>query len=405
MSSGVRRLEAPETYYAHDDGIVTYHTITAIPCLFSTQSSSSDDGTTVQDVLFRNGHGFQLRHRFDSLQSPHQQIDHVANTDGSHSLHYIKVMHATAPGSRTIDLPFAEVIGGDIYAGEYNRYLVERSTYKYRITSYEPFPITVGCTIGATACTDDKDSDFATHLAEGSLKFGQSMGMATSRYLFETTDLADDADGISASTEIKDLSEHLTRLPNTSHIIIPGAPVVGDAHGDASIYGAQTNGMTTMKGITRTLTVSVDCRKVLNHVATNGLSDGTGMDFSVDNHGGVVESTAFTTKAAVAPNPSSDSHFRMPGPGEEGAEGTNKCPGGIFGTVWVVPRDPMRRLDPFNNDDSTSLQLSSLKIHVEVESWHTVRLYDRQLNLPINFVPDAYVGLGAMHHVAAPETE
>ncbi len=397
LQKGTVRLRDPQTYYDHDDGRVTYHCISSIPGMLTAQSSSGTDTGVVQDLLFQSGMGFSLRHRFDTLRSPHQQGSVPTNTGGIHELAYQSAKSAATPGSRTLSKPFAEVVGGDVYAKEYNRYLVESATYIYKITSYEPFPIVVGCTIGATAIVNDKADSFANHLANGFLKFGANYGMATSRWLFEATDVSKDADGVVASSVVNDLSTHLIRLPDTKHINIPAAPNSGVAiySSAATVPGDHTQ----KRGVTRTLKVTVPVIRLLNSVATAGLGGSkAGMAFSVDNHGGVVVETAVETQAAIAPNPASETHFLHPGSAHDGGTPSTFSVGGVFGTLWVVPKDPMRRMLANNTDDSDAMKLSSGHVFVQMESYHSVRLYDRKLNLPIAKVPDAFIGLGEMQY-------
>lgn len=385
----------------HTDGIVKFTTNLDIPCMMSTQSGEADT-TTLQDAGWKNGEGFQFRHRFDSLASPINQLDHVANTDGIHQLAYPTVSSATTPGSRTMVIPVPQVLGGGVYAGEYNRYIVLMATYRYTVTSYEPFPIRVGLTVGVTAQNHNTILSWASSIADGHLKFGRNLGMATSRYMFENVDTSLDANGVVVSDEVNRTSDFLRQQPDTKSMLVPAAPI---GSGSESIYGDNTTDHTTMRGVTRTLEVTVPVISLLNKVASGGVPQ-VGYKFSIDAHGGGVSALGVQTIAAVDPNVAVTRFFEQPGVSLKDETPAFFCNGGVFGTLWVVPEDMMRRMDAYNGDDTlASMQQFSAKVFVTVKAVHTVRLYDRKIVQPVQYVPDALVGLAAQQYAEVAETE
>lgn len=382
---GVKILPSPEDYYKHNEGRLTYRTVSHVPCVFTT-------GTT--PAKHRNGESMMIRHRFDSLKLPHQQEDHVTNTNGENHLGWIH------DDGLTREYPLSHPIGQDLYAGEYYRYIVEYATYKYTFTNYEPFAVQATVVIGATACTSALDQTFAAHLAAKSLKFGEDVGMSTSRYMGETSDYSATATGVSAALDrLTWTSAHLRRLQNAVHVILPAAPNSGvTAYGDH-----KTTGQTDLRGVTRTLTVRVPVLKLLGDIVNGGLTGlRSGEGLNLEQHSGTVLSSV----------DADGSQFSLPGPAaSDGVAGTYANPGGVYGTVIITPVDPMRRLDHLDITDVGKETICSSKVFCQIESWHRVRLYDRVMNIPVSTIPAAgalattgFLGLAGFQTAEVAET-
>lgn len=374
---GVKRLANPEDEYKHNEGIVTLHTLSSLNHVFTCAGVPAKH---------RNGESMMLRFRFDSLKLPHQQQDHVTNTGGFNNLSFV---HDDAISR---EYPNSHPIGQDYYQSEYFRYIVEKALAHFKITNYEPFAVLVTCVIGATANTSALDQNFAAHLAAGSLKFGEDVGMATSRYLSESVDFSADANGIiAADAKLEWTADHLKQLQNAVSIVVPAAPV--SSSGAYSKIGTtdeatpvvttfSTPGMTDLKGTTRMLKVAVPVLKVISDVANGALTGtgDTGPGFSLEQHSGTY----------LTSTDGDGSDFSLPGPmGADGVAGTNPNPGGVYGTLIITPVDPLRRLDFLDITDTEQEDLCSSRVFVSMETWHTARLYDRVLNIPLTTIPSA----------------
>lgn len=394
LTLGTRNLLSPETYFRHVDGFVSYKTHQAIP---------SPIGAASTEAGFTNGEGGVFKMRLDSLLHPLVQhpdmtealggaANYAAGGRGGFSLISIK-------DAGTVESLEAQTnndpIGLDVYAEEYSRYLVLSTKVMFEFTNYEPFDVAVIVTIGATACLQDTDATYAAHKALNDLRFGKDYGMASSRYLHETLGGEDYSTQVGLKQTSHQLIEfaldNLKRQPDTMVFTVKGRlqPLSSITTGETGLTMANHAEMRPVKS-KRSITVPV--WKLLNSVAKGGIARNFA-SASIMNHAGWFDSSV----PSVAP------HVTHPRPAEGS---TNLGPGGVWMNVFVVPKDPMRRLDMNDLSPGTDFAHESHteKFFVQCNMVHRCRLFGRKLNLPVQGLNDDYAGFAQMQTADIAET-